>query len=88
MAPCLFLYAYSLRAILALERGQKESIKQALNSAFSIDRVYGAYVYGTHGEKVAVTGAKEPGVQSRELTHLSAEGDQRGQYDKFDGKAQ
>jgi two-component system, NtrC family, sensor kinase len=70
----------------ALEQGQKKSIKQTLNSAFHIDRVYGAYVYDTHGEKVAVTGAKEPSVQSRELTRLAAEGDQRGQYDKFDGE--
>jgi signal transduction histidine kinase len=70
----------------ALERDREGSVKQALNSAFHIDRVYGAYVYDAQGKKIAGTGAKEPGVRSGELTRLAAEGDRRGQYDEFDGE--
>ncbi|QBQ54185.1 sensor histidine kinase [Nitrosococcus wardiae] len=70
----------------ALEQDREGDVKQALNSAFHINRVYGAYVYNAQGKKVAATGAKEPSMQSRKLIQLAAEGNRRGQYGEFDGE--
>ncbi|MEX1199111.1 MAG: ATP-binding protein [Pseudohongiellaceae bacterium] len=64
----------------ALERDRPGSIQQALDSAFSIDVVYGAYVYDENGEEIARSGLPEGTVQTSEAAALAAAGDRLGEF--------
>ncbi len=56
------LVARAIRLPLAdaLESGREEQVLRALESAFQIRRVYGAYVYDELGRRIAAVGAVEP----------------------------
>jgi signal transduction histidine kinase len=61
----------------SLERGERGGVQQALDSAFRIDQVYGAYVYDARGELVAASGPRSPSMaQRREARDITAAGTQ------------
>lgn len=64
----------------ALERDRRGSIQQALDSAFNIDVVYGAYVYDEDGEEIARSGQPQDTVQTSEAAALAAAGDPLGEF--------
>ncbi|MGM0634050.1 MAG: ATP-binding protein, partial [Pseudomonadota bacterium] len=64
----------------ALERDRPGSIQQALDSAFSIDVVYGAYVYDEDGQEIARSGLPEGTVRTSEAAALAAAGDRLGEF--------
>lgn len=64
----------------ALERDRLGSIQQALDSAFRIDVVYGAYVYDENGREIARSGGRESPVRSSQAAALAAAGDRRGEF--------
>jgi signal transduction histidine kinase len=69
----------------SLERGERAGIQRALDSAFRIDQVYGAYVYDAQGELVAASGPRSPSMAiSREARDITAEGTQ-GLYEERAG---
>lgn len=66
----------------ALERDRIGSINQALNSAFSTDVVYGAYVYDEHGQEIARSGRRAARVATDEAAMLAASGDLLGEFSR------
>lgn len=64
----------------ALERDRPGSIQQALDSAFSIDVVYGAYVYDENGQEIARSGLPQGTVRTSEAAALAAAGDRLGEF--------
>lgn len=64
----------------ALERGRAGSVQQALESAFSIDVVYGAYVYNEDGNQIASSGQPQGTVRTSEAARLAAAGDRLGEF--------
>ncbi len=64
----------------ALERDREGSIQQALESAFSIDVVYGAYVYDEDGNEIASSGQPQGTVRTSEAARLAAAGDRLGEF--------
>jgi len=64
----------------ALERDRPGSIQQALDSAFSIDVVYGAYVYDENGQEIARSGLPQGTVQTSQAAALAAAGDRLGEF--------
>ncbi|MFP3939829.1 MAG: ATP-binding protein [Thermoanaerobaculia bacterium] len=82
------LVARALQRPLArsLERGRSGAVEEALNSAFRIDRVFGAYVYDAGGETLATAGREESLPQRRRLTELAEEGRTKGEYGEVAGR--
>lgn len=76
------LIAHAIRLPLshALERDRIGSINQALNSAFSIDVVYGAYVYDERGQEIARSGRRAARVETDQAAMLAASGDLLGEF--------
>lgn len=70
----------------ALERGRSGAVQNALDSAFRIDRVFGAYVYDADGRTVAVAGREEALPGRRRLSELAAEGERTGEYGEVAGR--
>lgn len=66
----------------AMEQGRTESINQALNSAFTIDVVYGAYVYDENGEEIARSGRREGRVETDQAVTLAASGNQSREFSR------
>lgn len=67
----------------ALERDRKGSVVSALQSAFSIGRVYSAYVYDGQGRQIASAGHTDPDPQRSKLTELAAERRMKGEYGRL-----
>lgn len=63
----------------ALLEGDAEEVQRALDSAFRIGRVYGAYVYDTRGERVAAASTGDQGAPPDEIAGV-AEGGEQGEY--------
>lgn len=82
------LVARTLQKPLArsLERGRSGAVEEALDSAFRIDRVFGAYVYDAAGEAVATAGREESLPRRRRLTELAEEGRTQGEYGEVAGR--
>lgn len=82
------LVARSIQRPLArdLERGRPGAVQNALDSAFRIDRVFGAYIYDADGNTVASAGAREPPTRQRQLTELAADGERRGEFGEVGGR--
>ena len=81
------LVARAIRLPLSrsLERGERGGVQQALDSAFRIDQVYGAYVYDARGDLVAASGPRGPSmVIRREARDITAGGTQ-GLYEERAG---
>ncbi|MFW6284257.1 MAG: ATP-binding protein [Desulfosalsimonas sp.] len=70
----------------AIQRDREGSISQALESAFSIGRVYGAYVYDAEGRKISTTGRRQPESQPEEFSRRVEDGEQHGEYGEVGGK--
>jgi len=70
----------------ALERGREGSVALALESAFSIGRVYGAYVYDHRGKQIASAGRVDPEPEQEKLTELAADGKELGEYGSVAGR--
>jgi signal transduction histidine kinase len=70
----------------ALEQDRSGSINQALEAAFSIDRVYGAYVYNSEGESIAAAGRSDALPSRRRVSSLAREGEQLGEYGEVAGR--
>lgn len=64
----------------ALERGYEETIKRALESAFTIDRVYGVYVYDRLGKTIYASGAREPSMGSEQAVRIANRGELQGEF--------
>ena len=83
------LVARSIRLPLghALERGRVGSVRMAVESAFRIDRVYGAYVYDHRGDLVATSGPSSPLVtDSREARKVASVG-VHGEFSRRGGES-
>ncbi len=87
MQKDLELVARAVRLPLsyALEKDRSGSMMQALESVFSIGRVYSAYVYDDKGAEIATLGLSDPDPKRGRLTKLAAEGQRRGEYGKIAG---
>ncbi|MFP4243455.1 MAG: ATP-binding protein [Ectothiorhodospira sp.] len=70
----------------ALVRGQRGDIQQALDSAFRIEQVYGAYVYDENGELVAASGPRSPSMERRRDARRVTVTGTHGAYDDRDGE--
>ncbi|SEG71990.1 ATP-binding protein [Marinobacterium lutimaris] len=64
----------------ALERGHEVTVEQALESAFSINRVYGVYVYDEKGKVVYTSGRTGAEMPSERAQTLAEDGQRRGEF--------
>jgi len=64
----------------ALERERVQGAVDALQSAFEIGRVYGAYLYDEEGRLVSAFGRASGGEDPDRVTELAEEEDRRGEY--------
>ncbi|MFO7832446.1 MAG: ATP-binding protein [Desulfuromonadaceae bacterium] len=90
MQEDLELIARAIRGPLqnSLEQEREGSVQQALDSLFSLKRVYGAYVYDRDGERIAASGAREPQIGSSHLVELAEKGDHLGEYQESEDDVQ
>jgi two-component system, NtrC family, sensor kinase len=88
MQKDLELVARALQLPLShsMELDRKGSVLRAVESAFSIGRVYSAYVYDRQGHLIASAGRSEPTPEQDRLTELAADGEQRGEYGHVAGR--
>ncbi|WPL17423.1 Sensor protein ZraS [Thiorhodovibrio winogradskyi] len=73
------LIARSIRLPIAaaMVRGDVVAVREALDSVFQIDQVFGAYVYDRAGEQVATSGPRSPLLERRrDARAVTAEGTQ------------
>lgn len=70
----------------ALERDQKGAVSQALQAAFSIDRVFGVHVYDSNGDQIAMAGGTGALASRREVSKLVREGERKGGYGEGAGR--
>ncbi|MFO7784776.1 MAG: ATP-binding protein [Thermodesulfobacteriota bacterium] len=78
--------AVQLPLSYALEKDRMGSIMQALESVFSIGRVYSAYIYDKEGKEIATLGLADPEPEPERLTELAADGESRGEYGLIAGR--
>ncbi|MCF8142982.1 MAG: HAMP domain-containing protein [Deltaproteobacteria bacterium] len=78
--------AIQLPLSYALEKDRVGSMMLALESAFSIKRVYSAYVYDKEGAEIATLGLDDPDPKPERLTELAADGKRRGEYGRIAGR--
>ncbi len=77
--------AVQLPLSYALEKNRMGSMMQALESVFSIGRVYSAHIYDKEGKEIATLGLADTEPEPERLTELAAEGEQRGEYGSIAG---
>ena len=70
----------------AMERGYQRTVQQALDSAFSIDRVYGAYVYDSDGNTIAASGFQQGKLASEKVARIASEGEQQSEFGRIAGE--
>ncbi len=70
----------------SLEREREGSVRQALESVFQLDQVYGAYVYNAHGEQLAHVGPGRPQQEPEAIRDIGAEEQETGQYEQMEGR--
>lgn len=72
----------------ALKREREGSVDSALESAFQINRVYGASVYDADGNKVASIGAQKGGERDKHklMADLAEEGNRQEEYGEVGGR--
>lgn len=71
----------------ALQQDRPGAVEEALRSAFSINRVYGAYVYDKQGDVISAVGNSDRTPDRSRLSELAEEGVQRGEYENISGRA-
>ncbi|MFP4352537.1 MAG: ATP-binding protein [Puniceicoccaceae bacterium] len=83
------LIARSLERPLAysLERDRSGSVKDALETAFLFDRVYGAFLYDTSGTLLAKAGRGESDERTNRYARILDRGETAGRYDVLAGEA-
>ena len=83
------LVARSLRMPIgrALQRDRQGAVKKALESAFSFNRVYGAYLYDEKGQLTAAVGSARPTADSSRLSALAENRTETGEYDEVSGRS-
>lgn len=64
----------------AMERGHEVTVEQALESAFSINRVYGVYVYDEKGKVIYTSGRTGAEMPSQRAQSLAEGGQRRGEF--------
>ncbi|MGQ9425052.1 ATP-binding protein [Gilvimarinus sp. F26214L] len=64
----------------AMERGYDRTVERALESAFSIDRVYGIYLYDREGQPVYSNGAVEASMPHNRAASLASRGERQGEF--------
>ena len=69
----------------ALDGGSSDQLKQSLESALAIDRVYGAYVYNHAGELVLAVGRLPESGQPK-IREIAADGNRQGEYGEVAGR--
>lgn len=69
----------------AMEKDETRAIYRALDSAFSIGKIYSASLYDEHGKEVALAGALEADQESQKLVELMDEGEDHGGYEDMGG---
>jgi len=79
----LLARAVQLPLSYALEKDRMGSMRQALESVFTIGRVYSAYVYDKNGEELFTLGLADPEPKRGRLTELAADGESRGEYGRI-----
>ena len=70
----------------ALERGYERTVQQALESAFSIDRVYGVFVYDSEGREIAASGGLNASMASDHVAMLADSGERQGEFGRVGGE--
>lgn len=70
----------------ALERNERRGLAQALESAFTIDQVYGAYVYDGEGHQIASLGMREMFPAREQVGEIAAEGYETGRFEEVAGQ--
>ncbi|MGM0645125.1 MAG: ATP-binding protein [Thermodesulfobacteriota bacterium] len=70
----------------SLEKNRFGSLNQALQSAFLIDRVYGASVYNAEGQRIAAIGTSIPSSKRKEAKEITSQGERTGQYEEIKGR--
>lgn len=71
----------------ALQRGDLDAIERSLDAVFEIGRVYGAYVYGAGGRRIALAGEARPGPRDQiEAVELVQIGEELGRYAQLGGE--
>ncbi len=70
----------------AIKRDREGSITQTLESAFSVDQVYGAYVYDDEGKKISTTGSKEPDSGQEQVKKMEDDGSDYGEFGEVGGQ--
>lgn len=71
----------------ALQQGNLDDIEQTLDAVFEMGRVYGAYVYGAGGRRIAVAGEARPGRREQiEAVELVEIGEEMGRYAQLGGE--
>ncbi|MFO7818055.1 MAG: sensor histidine kinase [Thermodesulfobacteriota bacterium] len=81
--------ALELPVSRALKRDREGSVNSALESAFRINRVYGASVYDAEGNKVASVGAqkqKNEAKGDKQLAAIAEQGDRQDEYSEVGGE--
>lgn len=82
----LIARAIRLPVSRALEEQREAELQSALESAFRIHRVYGAYVYDEQGNEVLSFGHQDPAPPKGELAQVAAAGEQQGTYGSVAGR--
>jgi signal transduction histidine kinase len=70
----------------AIKRDRERTIAQTLESAFSVDQVYGAYVYDSEGKKISIMGTREPDAKTDQVSKMVSSKEQFGEYGRVEGK--
>jgi two-component system, NtrC family, sensor kinase len=78
--------ALRLPLVHAMERDRPGTVSEALRSALSIGRVYGAYVYGPDGEIVSSFGGADPEGPPERIDELVAVGERAGEFGSLAGR--
>ena len=71
----------------ALRRGREGAVEEALQAAFSFNRVYGAYLYDENGKLIAATGGAGKMPDQNRMSKLAEEGTRTGEYDEMGGRS-
>lgn len=78
--------AISLPLSRALEDRKQGTLEDTLLSAFTIGRVYGAYVYNAKGEKLAAVGQERSLPPPTHLSRVAQQGQRQGEYGEVAGR--
>jgi signal transduction histidine kinase len=82
----LIARALRMQISYSLEKERFNSINQALQTVFSIERIYGAYVYDNKGKRLLAVGSAKPSNRSESAKVITDKGERKGKYEEIEGK--